>query len=155
MLLVREKSLATTATTSVDEYSFFRGLGLLRLDVRLTPHANVADVEKLVDGVIADLAARPPSADEMTRARRRLETALATRLTWNRDRAIDLGKYELAHGDAKLLTRAFDRLAAVTPEDVQKAVAHYMAKTKRSVIETRPLPPPPNPEKTASVGGVQ
>lgn len=155
MLLVREKSLAATATTSVDEYSFFRGPRLLRLEVRLNPNAAAADAEKLVDGVIADLAARPPSADEMIRARRRLETTLATRLTWNRDRAIDLGKYELAHGDAKLLTRAFDRLAAVTPEDVQKAVALYMDKTKRSVIETRPLPPPPNPEKTASVGGIQ
>jgi len=154
-LLVRDKSLATTAKTDVDEYNFFRGPGIMRLDVRLAPNAPVAEVEKHVDSVIADLAARPPSAEEMLRARRRLETALATHLAWNRDRAIDLGKFELAHGDAKLLTRAFDRLAAVSPEDVQKAVVKYMAKTKRSVIETRPLPQAPSPEKSASVGGVQ
>lgn len=154
-LLVREKALATAATTTLDDTSFLRGPSLLRLDVRLAPNATVADIEKHIDTVLADLATRPPSADEMLRARRRLETALATRLTWIRDRSIDLGKYELAYGDAKLLTRALDRLAAVTPEDVQKAVAKYMDKSKRSVIETRPLPPAPEPGKTAALGGAR
>jgi zinc protease len=152
-LLVRDKALATTAMANVDEYNFLRGPGLMRVEVRLTSNATVAEVEKLVDTSLADLAAHPPTAEEMVRARRRLETALATRMAWTRDRAIDLGRYELAFGDAKLLTRAFDRIAAVTPEDVQKAVTKYLDKTHRSVIETRPLPPMPKAEQSASVGG--
>lgn len=138
-LLVRDKSLASTATANIDEFNFYRGPGLLRLEVRLSANAPVAEVEKHVDTILADLATHSPTADEMLRARRRLETALANRLAWTRDRAIDLGKYELGYGDAKLLTRAFDRFAAVTPDDVQEAVARYLDKTHRSVIESRPV----------------
>lgn len=151
-LLVREKSLATMATASIDEFNFLRGPGLLKMDVRLTANATVVDVEKLVDSTLLDLAARPPTPEEMLRARRRLETALANRMAWTRDRAIDLGKYEVGFGDAKLLTRAFDRLAAVTAEDVQKAVAKYLDKTHRSVIESRPVPGSTGNGATASVG---
>ncbi|HRI70439.1 MAG TPA: insulinase family protein, partial [Polyangium sp.] len=138
-LLVREKSLASLANASIDEFNFYRGPGLLRMEVRLLPNTALADVEKHVDAVMTDLATRPPTPDEMLRARRRLETSLANRLAWTRDRAIDLGKYELGFGDAKLLTRAFDRLAAVTADDVQKAVAKYLDKNHRSTIESRPV----------------
>lgn len=150
-LLVREKTLASLVTATVDERNFARGPGLLRMEVRLLPEATIAEVEKLVDAALLDLATRPPSPEEMQRARRRLETALANRLAWTRDRAIDLGKYELAFGDAKQLTRAFDRLAAVTADDVQKAVAKYMDKTHRSVLESRPAIK--SETKTAAVAG--
>lgn len=137
--LVREKSLATSATATIDKYNFSRGPGLFRMEVHLAANATVAEVEKNVDTILTDLANRPPTADEMVRARRRLETALANRLAWTRDRAIDLGLYELGFGDAKQLTRVFDRFAAVTPEDVQKAAAKYLDKSHRSVIESRPV----------------
>ncbi len=136
-LLVREKSLASLANASIDEFNFYRGPGLLRMEVRLLPNTALTDVENHVDAIMTDLATRPPTPDEMLRARRRLETSLANRLAWTRDRAIDLGKYELGFGDAKLLTRAFDRLAAVTADDVQKAVAKYLDKNHRSTIESR------------------
>ncbi len=151
-LLIREKSLATMATANVDEGNFLRGPGLLRMEVRLTTNATVVDVENFVDATLLDLATRPPTPEEMLRARRRLETALANRMAWTRDRAIDLGKYELGLGDAKLLTRAFDRFAAVTADDVQKAVAKYLDKSHRSVIESRPVPVSTGDGATASVG---
>lgn len=149
-LLIREKSLVTTATASVDENNFLRGPGLFRMEIRNSANAAIVDVEAIVDATLLDLATRPPTPEEMVRARRRLETALANRMAWTRDRAIDLGKYELGFGDAKLLTRAFDRFAAVTADDVQKAVAKYLDKAHRSVIESRPAPAPNG--ATASVG---
>jgi zinc protease len=151
-LLIRDKSVATIATASIDEFNYLRGPGLFRMEVRLTANATVVDVEKLVDSTLLDLATRPPTPEEMLRARRRLETALANRMAWTRDRAIDLGKYELGFGDAKLLTRAFDRFATVTADDVQKAVAKYLDKSHRSVIESRPVPAPTDSRATTSVG---
>lgn len=151
-LLVRDKAVATLAKAEIDKYSFYRGPRLLRMEVRLAATAQVTDVEKLVDGAMNDLATKPPTPEEMLRARRRLETALALRLAWTRDRAIDLGQYELGFGDAKILTRAFDRIAAVTADDVQKAAAKYLDKTHRSVIETRPRVK--NDASTAMVGAL-
>jgi zinc protease len=153
-LLVRDKSLATLATASIDDFNFLRGPGLLRMDVRLTANATVADVESHIDATLVDLATHAPTPDEMLRARRRLETALVNRMSWTRDRAIDLGKYELGFGDAKLLTRALDRIAAVTADDVQKAAAKYLDRPHRSVIESRPIPVTTGNGATASVGAL-
>jgi zinc protease len=149
-LLVREKALATMATASVDDYNYATGPGLLRMEVRLVQDVTTAEVEKHVDAVLSDLATRPPSPEEMLRARRRLETALALHLAWTRNRAIELGKYEVSFGDARLLTRAFDRFAAITADDVQNAVAKYLDKNRRAVIESRPAPAKPEGDaKTA------
>ncbi len=149
-LLVRDKALATTATASIDDYNFFRGPGLLRMEIRLSQNAAVPEVEQHVDAMLSDLAAAPPSTEEMTRARRRLETALGMRLAWIRNRAIELGKYEVAFGDARLVTRALDRIGAVTAEDVQKAAARFLDKNHRSVIESRPVPASPAPAAQAT-----
>jgi len=154
-LLVRDKALATTVEASIDEYNFATGPGLLRMEIRLAQGATIAEVEKQADAILDDLAARAPSAEEMLRARRRLETALALRLAWTRNRAIELGKYELSFGDARLLTRAFDRFAAVTAEDVQKATATHLAKNRRAVIESHPMEKKPEPGTTAAVGGAR
>jgi len=149
-LLVREKALATSTTAEIDKYNFFRSNGLLLMEVRLATNAQVADVEKLVDGAMNELATKGPTPEEMLRARRRLETALANRLAWTRDRSIELGRYEMGFGDAKILTRAFDRIAAVTADDVKNAAAKYLDKGHRSVIETRPVEK--NRTATAMVG---
>ncbi|MBK9258594.1 MAG: insulinase family protein [Polyangiaceae bacterium] len=152
-LLVRDKALATAATASIDEYNFATGPGLLRMEIRFSQDATIAEVEKHVDAILNDLAARPPSSEEMLRARRRLETALALRLAWTRDRAIDLGKYELSFGDARLLTRAFDRFAAVTADDVQKAAVKFLDKNRRAIIESHPAPKKPDADVKTAAGG--
>jgi len=135
--LVRKDALCTQATAELDRH-YGRGPGVLRIALRLAEGASVAEVEKRVDAALADLALRVPSAAEMTRARRRLETDFALGLAWNRDRAIELGKYEVYHGDARLLGRELERLAQVTPEDVRSAAALYLAPARKNVIETRP-----------------
>ncbi len=139
--LVRGEALATEARAEIDA-NFGRGPGLFRIEVRLTKDAVVANVESQIDAALLELAGAPPTDAETTRARRRLETAFVTNLAWNRNRAIELGKYEMFFGDARTLGRELERLATVTPADVQKAAARYLVKERRSVIETRPKPVP-------------
>jgi zinc protease len=145
--LVRKDALCTQAEAEVDR-DYGRGAGLLRIRLRLADGASVAEVEKRVDAALADLAARPPSAAEMQRARRRLETAFALGLAWNRDRAIELGKYEVRHGDARFIARELERLAQVTPQDVQNVAARFLAPTRKNVVETRPVKAPEAPKES-------
>lgn len=135
--LVREEGVATEARAYVDTEQG-RGPGLLRLDVRLAEKGTVADVEQKVGAALDELIGKPPSAAEMTGAKRRYETAFVMNLAWNRNRAIELSKYELFYGDARVLGREIERVNAVTAEDVQKAAAKYLAKGKRTIVETRP-----------------
>jgi predicted Zn-dependent peptidase len=145
--LVRKDALCTEASAELDRL-YGRGPGILRIALRLAEGASVGEVEKRVDAAIGELAGRPPSAAEMTRARRRLETAFTLGLAWNRDRAIELGKYEIYHGDARLIGRELERLAQVTAEDVQKAAARYLAPARKSVVETRPAGAPGAPKES-------
>ena len=146
--LVREDAVATEARAELD-IEQGRAPGLFRLDVRLAESASVLEVEKKVDAAFDELAARPPSATEMTRAKRRIETEFVMGLAWNRNRAIEIGKYELFYGDARQIGRELERIDAVTAEDVQKAAGKYLVKARRALVETRPKPTAPAGSGTA------
>ncbi|MRG93118.1 M16 family metallopeptidase [Polyangium spumosum] len=139
--LVRGESLATEARATIDP-PFGRGPGSFHIEVRLAKDAPVPEVEKRIDAALAELAGAPPTEAEMDRARKRIEAAFVLGLAWSRDRASALGMFELATGDARAIGRELERLAAVTPADVQKAAARYLAPSRRTVIETRPKPAP-------------
>ncbi|HVK64066.1 MAG TPA: pitrilysin family protein [Polyangium sp.] len=137
--LVRADALATEARAEVDA-RFGRGPGLFRVEVRLTQDAAVPEVEKRIDAALKELTDAPPTEAEMIRARKRLEAAFVLGLASNRNRAVELGKHELWNGDARAIGRELERLASVTPADVQKAAAQYLVAKRRTVIETRPKP---------------
>jgi predicted Zn-dependent peptidase len=135
--LVREEGLAIKAEAAVDT-TRGRGPGMLRIEIELADKAAVADVEKRVDEALADIGSKAPSEAEMARARRRIEATFARGLAWNRDRAIEIGKYELFFGDARQITREMQSLSAVTAEDVKKAAARWLVKERRSVVVAQP-----------------
>ncbi|MDC3961603.1 M16 family metallopeptidase [Polyangium jinanense] len=137
--LVRGDALATEARAEVDA-RFGRGPGLFRIEVRLAKDAAVSEVEKRVDAALKELADAPPTEAETIRARKRLEAGFVLGLAGNRQRALELGKYELWNGDARAVGRELERLASVTPADVQRAAAQYFVTKRRTVIETRPKP---------------
>jgi len=131
---------------SVDET---RGPGLFRIELRLAKEDAAAEVDERVDEALAALGKTAPSSAELTRARQRLETSFVNALSSHRERAALLGFYELAFGDARAITRAPERLAAVTAEDVRRAAATYLVPARKTVLETRPPKGPvallPNP----------
>ncbi|MDI1452083.1 pitrilysin family protein [Polyangium sp. 6x1] len=137
--LVRADALATEARAEVDA-RFGRGPGLFRIEVRLAKDAAPAEVEKRIDAALKELADAPPTAAEMIRARKRLEAGFVLGLAGIRNRALELGKYELWNGDARAIGRELERLASVTPADVQKVAAQVLVAKRGTVIETRPKP---------------
>ena len=141
-LVVRDKAVAQEITASIDRR---RGPSLVTIDAKLTPEANAGDVEKLVLGVVKDLATKGPTAEELAKAQRRAQTRLVLDLQTNGGRAITLAEYEVFLGDAGLLAGEAARYLAVTADDVKKAVADHLVTTKRTVVETYPIEEPKDP----------
>jgi zinc protease len=138
-LLVREKSVAQRVATKLDAR---RGPSLFSIDAKLAQAAKVADVQKLIEAEIKTLAARPPSDAELEKARRRAQARLVLGLQWNRDRSIELGKFELIFGDARQVNSELGRYLAVTKDEITRAVAKHLSPTRRTIIETLPSEKP-------------
>jgi zinc protease len=138
-LLVRDKAVVQDVSA---RFAGRRGPSVFEIDAKLTPEAKTGDVEKLIDGVVKDLAATGPSAAEMAKAQRRAQSRLVFGLQTNGARARSLAEHELFFGDAGLLAGEAARYLAVTADDVKKAVAEHLAVTKRTVVETYPITEP-------------
>ena len=136
-LLVRDKGVAQGVSAHVD---LRRGPSVFEIDAKLAPEAKMGDVQRLVDGVVKDLGTKGPTAEELAKAQRRAQARLVFGLQTNGARARTLAEYELYFGDAGVLAEEAKRYLAVTADDVKKAVAEHLAITKRTVVETYPVP---------------
>ncbi len=135
-LLVRDKAVAQGVSAHVD---LRRGPSVFEIDAKLAPEAKMVDVQRLVDGVVRDLGAKGPSAEELAKAQRRAQARLVFGLQTNGARARMLAEYELYFGDAGLLAEEAGRYLAVTGDDVKKAAGEHLTVTRRTVVETYPL----------------
>jgi predicted Zn-dependent peptidase len=133
--LVRERGLAVLVDAGVADR---RGPDMFELTVRLGSGARVADVEKVLDAQIADLARTGPSDAEMTKQRARLRASFLFGLQSNFSRAARLAEFELGRGDARLLKTELDRYLAITKDDIKRAVAAYLTMNRRNLVEIRP-----------------
>jgi len=138
-VLVRERGLAHEVWATLDAR---RGPGLFAVEARLGGGASIAEAQKLIEGEIAALADRGPAEPDLARARRRAQAALVADLGPLGARAARLGEVEMTLGDARRLGEDLARYAAVTREDVQRAVRTHLAPARRSLVETRPIEQP-------------
>jgi zinc protease len=145
--LVKDLGWAQDASASTEDH---RGPDAFVIDANLSEKAakkagGIDEVEKLLLAEVEDLAKKGPTAEEMKKARAKIEHGFLFGLQSNLSRALTLAKFEGQRGDAKLLDTEMDRLLAVTPEDVKAAVAKYLVKDK--LAHVRVLPPPPVEKK--------
>ncbi len=104
--------------------------------------------------IIENMAAKPATKEEVDRAIQRYMSARERALTQSDEIALELSEWAAA-GDWRLLYLHRDRVAKVTPEDVNKVAAKYLAKSNRTVgmfiptkeVARTPVPPSPNIEK--------
>lgn len=134
-ILVRGRSLAVEARSYVRGH---HGPDLFALDVRLASGAKPADVQKVVDAEIADLAKNGPTQAEMKKARARIEARVLRYLQSNGARAEELAALELFRGDATLINTEVGRYLAVTADDVKRVVGKYLVASRRSDVEVKP-----------------
>ncbi len=140
--LVKELGLAQDASAGTEDH---RGPDAFVLDAHLSEKAaekagGLEEVEKILLAEIDEMAKKGPTADEMKKARAKIEHGFLFGLQSNLSRVMTLAKFEGQRGDAKLLDSEMERLLAVTPEDVKAAVAKYLK--RETVAHVRVLPPP-------------
>lgn len=104
-------------------------------------HSNslrVEDIEAIIDKVIADISAEPPSSEAVARTQKRLRLRRIFDLQTMSGRANILSQYEIFYGDAHLIDTFSSQLRSVTPVEISRVASKYLAKEKRTCVITLP-----------------
>jgi zinc protease len=149
-MLVRDKSLALETEVQTED---FRGPDMFGIVVKLATGAKVDAVQKVIDGILADVARSGPSEDEMKKLRARIQSHFLLGLQSNFQRAQKLAEFEVYRGDAVLLNGELDRYLAVTKDDIKRVVGKYLTTSRRSVVEVKPGTSEKAPEKAGEKAG--
>jgi zinc protease len=134
--LVREQSLATEVHAHTAGHA---GADMLSIVLDLTTDTKEADVEKLVDGELANLAKLGPSDAEMTWLANDAEARALSAIESYDARAERLAALEQDGADAGAELAA---CVAVTKDDVKRVVTKYLAKERRSRVIVAPKEKP-------------
>jgi zinc protease len=129
-LLVEEKKLAIQVSGSFQE-GFDPGLTWLMLT--LPEGADLATVERTLDGALAQVVAQGVTDAELTRAKNLFASTFWKQIATIDGKASLLGAFEVFQGDYR---KMFDTPAIyekVTREDLQKAAALIFNKNRRTV----------------------
>ncbi|MFG6433491.1 M16 family metallopeptidase [Roseateles sp. LYH14W] len=153
-LLVRDKQLAQSVDVAQESQSLSSVFGI---DVVARPGASLEAIEALVDAELAKLAATPPTEAELVQARAVIQTQLLQRMEKVGELADLVNHYNQMAGDPGFVGKDLARYAQLTPAAVSAAVAQWLAKERRVVVQALPgeqvLPPevptPPMPTKAA------
>ena len=130
--LVREKRIAA----SVNSDSNYPGVLAPNLFVLsatpLAPHTT-AEVEAAIYAELERLKTEPVSAKELEKVLNNLDADLVRALRSNGGLASQLALYQTVAGDWRYALKSRDKIAAVTPVDIQRVAAAYFTKSNRTV----------------------
>ncbi|MGH7233167.1 MAG: M16 family metallopeptidase [Nitrospiraceae bacterium] len=130
--LVREKRVAA----SIDTQSSFPGSQAPNLFVisatPLAPHTT-RDVEAAIDQEIERLKTEPVTPMELQKVLNNLDAELLRALRSNSGLASTLAFYQTVAKNWRYLLTARDRIAAVTPADIQRVASQYLVRSNRTV----------------------
>jgi predicted Zn-dependent peptidase len=84
--------------------------------------------------MIQDLAKTPPSAEEMTRAKNRVQRDWLDQMLKLGDRAQLLASYEIQKGDYMKFFEDYNKLQDVSAADVSRVATKYLKEKQLSVI---------------------
>ena len=149
--LVQDKKKATAI--SYDATSWFDP-GILELTANVNDKATPEEVRDLMVAEVEKFADRPASADEVKRAVRKYLAVREQHLTKSTTTALEVSEW-VGAGDWRLLFIHRDRVAKVTPADVNRVAQKYLRQSNRTVgmfIPTKesqrtPIPETPDIDK--------
>lgn len=152
--LVREQRVAA----SVDTQSSFPGAQAPNLFVisatPLAPHA-AREVEAAIEGEIERLKTEPVTPAELQKVLNNLDAELLRSLRSNSGLASQLAYFQTIAKDWRYLLTARERVAAVTPADIQRVAGQYLVRSNRTVASlVKPaaaVKPQFGPRQTSSV----
>jgi predicted Zn-dependent peptidase len=135
--LVWQKQLASNVGSFIAES---RGPGLFRVWATVMPAKDAADVEAAIYQEIEKIKSVPIADWEMEKARAAARRNLVASLQSSHARADQLTQYARFYDDPGLINTRAERLAAVTPADVQRVARQHLTPEHRTVVITNPKP---------------
>ncbi len=130
--LVREKRIAASVSSNPN-YPGVRFPNLFVLSATpLAPHTT-ADVEAAIYAELERLKREPVSPKQLEKVLSNLDADLVRTLQSNGGLASQLALYQAVVGDWRYILKARDKIAAVTPADIQRVAAEYFMKSNRTV----------------------
>jgi len=153
-LLVRDRQLAQSVDVAQESQSLSSVFGI---DVVARPGASLEAIEALVDAELVKFATSPPTEAELAQARAVIQTQLLQRMEKVGALADLVNHYNQMAGDPGFVGKDLARYGQLTPEAVSAAVAQWLGKERRVVVQALPgeqvLPPevptPPMPTQAA------
>lgn len=106
--------------------------GLLMALTMLRKEQSLDSARRVMLGVLEGVAARPVTADEVTQAKAALSRQIELSMNASQNVALDLSEWA-AMGDWRLMFIHRDRIAAVTPADVQRVATTYFTPDNRTI----------------------
>jgi zinc protease len=143
--LYRRLVIELEAASSVDaQLTPFADPSLFRLAVTAARGHRADEILAAIDAEIAALVERPSAAlaGEVAKAKALAETDFWSALVDVDGKAEALGHYETALGDFRKLNALAERLAAVTADDVARAIRAYLVASRRTIVIAEPEPEP-------------
>ena len=128
--LVYEKKIALNVDTEYD--GFNKDPYLFFLDATVFPEKNINDVEDALCTEIEKIKNRPPSEQEVQKARNQIEASFIMEQDSIYLEAMKYGMFEIL-GDWRLIDRYLEGIRKVTPEDVTTIAKKYLRKDNRTV----------------------
>ncbi|SLM46659.1 putative Zn-dependent peptidase, M16 family [Nitrospira japonica] len=137
------------------EYSLLQtDPGLFYFYSLVSPGQKVEQVEEALNREIHRLQNEPPTDQELQRAKNQVEAMHVFEQDSNFRRAMLLGQAESIGAGWKRVDQFLERIAAVTPKDVQRVARQYLIEDTRTVGTLIPVPPKqPDPVPAAAQPG--
>jgi zinc protease len=129
--LVHEAEIALYADGG---YWELQKAGLFFASAAARPGSSIAKVEELFLAEIDRIRQEGVSADEVAKAKRQLEVDLVNGLATSNALASRIAIETLSFGYVRSLQERLDAIQAVTPDDVQRVMQHYLTPDQLSVV---------------------
>jgi zinc protease len=135
--LVKDKQLATTVETQVDARI---GPSMFYIVAMPRPGVKTADLEKAIEDEIAAVQKDGVTAREMDKARAQFRRNEIQSRQSDLYTAIRMGQYAVYFDDPNLINTIFEKINAVTAEQVKDAAVKYLIPKEEAVVTDIPMP---------------
>jgi predicted Zn-dependent peptidase len=130
--LVRELKLAASVSTDSGTPGVRSANLFLISAAPLAPHSTV-ELEAAIEEELTRLKREPVSPDELAKVLNNLDAGLVRALRSNSGLASQLAYFQVVAKDWRYVLASRDRIAAVTPADIQRVAAKYFTPSNRTV----------------------
>jgi predicted Zn-dependent peptidase len=137
--LVKEKELCSSIGSGAGSRM---GPGSFTITCSVRPGKSIQEAESLISEEIAKLHAAPVTAQELKRVQTSARRSAVSMRESVLNRAMSLANDAVMYNDPNRLNTSVDRIAAVTPADVQRVAKAYLRIENRIVMQTMPAPAP-------------